>query len=262
MEERSTMHRQDHDHPEADQQAPARSRTDPHDPLMVRAAATGRSDVLGAAGMLGLQRSAGNSAAAGVVEDEKSQVLDVVSSGGQSLDEPVRTGMEARMGQDFSDVRVHTGDAADSSARAVSAHAYTVGSNIVFQRGAYDPGTTAGQTLLAHELTHVVQQRNGPVDGTATGGGIRVSDPSDRFEREAASNADQVMSKPAPAVQTAAMGTPDGAGVVQRHADESQADSAPVQREGEEEEEEVQASHDPSLPAIQRQEEEEGEEQA
>ncbi len=90
------------------------------------------------------------------------------------------------MGHDFSDVRVHTGDAADASARSVSAHAYTVGSNIVFQRGTYDPGSSQGQTLLAHELTHVVQQRSGPVDGTPAAGGVSVSDPSDRFEREAA----------------------------------------------------------------------------
>jgi hypothetical protein len=60
--------------------------------------------------------------------------------------------------------------------------------------------------MLAHELTHVVQQRNGPVDGAEAGGGIRVSDPSDRFEREAAANADHVMSAPTaaptgPAVQ-------------------------------------------------------------
>ena len=56
---------------------------------------------------------------------ERSPVHDVVSSGGSPLDEEVRTDMEGRMGQDFSDVRVHTGDAADTSARSVSAHAYT-----------------------------------------------------------------------------------------------------------------------------------------
>jgi hypothetical protein len=81
----------------------------------------------------------------------------------------------------------------------VNAHAYTVGSNIVFQRDQYDPGSDSGKHMLAHELTHVVQQRSGPVDGTSAGGGIRVSDPSDRFEREAVSNADHLMSQPAPA---------------------------------------------------------------
>ena len=89
-----------------------------------------------ARGMLALQRAAGNSGVRGLAEEERSPVHDVVSSGGgQPLDEAVRADMEGRMGHDFSDVRVHTGDAADNSARSVSAHAYTVGSNIVFQRG-------------------------------------------------------------------------------------------------------------------------------
>jgi hypothetical protein len=81
----------------------------------------------------------------------------------------------------------------------VNAHAYTVGSNIVFQRDKYDPSATEGHTMLAHELTHSVQQRSGPVEGTPTGDGIQVSDPSDRFVREAAANAERVMSAPAPA---------------------------------------------------------------
>ena len=235
------MHRHDHDHLEADQSAPTRNRVDAPSPTALRAAAAGRTDVLGPAGMLDVQRTAGNAAAAGLAEEERSPVLDVISGGGQSLDEPVRTDMEARLEHDFSDVRVHTGDAADHSARSVSAHAYTVGPNIVFQRGTYDPGSAAGQTLLAHELTHVVQQRTGPVDGTSTGNGVRVSDPSDRFEREAAANADRVMSQPAApgqaAVQTASTSTE---GVVQREAaaeEEEEVQASAVQREAEEEEE-------------------------
>lgn len=254
-----------HDQAEFDGESPARARRDDPDPLLMKAAAAGRTDVLGAKGLLGIQRAAGNGAAASVAaEEERSPVLDVLSSSGQSLDEPVRQDMEARMGHDFGDVRVHTGDAADKSAKSVSAHAYTVGSNIVFQRGTYDHGSDSGKTLLAHELTHVVQQRNGPVEGTAQGNGVQVSDPSDRFEREASANAEAVMSKPAP-VQ-AATAAPASAAAVQRHAadEEVQASHDPslpaVQREGEEEEE-VQASHDPSLPAVQREgEEEESEE--
>ena len=104
-----------------------------------------------------------------------------------------RADMETRLGHDFSDVRVHTDGAAHESAKSVQARAYTVGSNIVFQRDAYDPTSTAGRTTLAHELTHVVQQRQGPVDGTPTAGGIQVSHPSDRFEREAVANAERAM---------------------------------------------------------------------
>ncbi len=115
------------------------------------------------------------------------------------------------------------------------------------------PAPPAGQTLLAHELTHVVQQRSGPVDGTATGDGVKVSDPSDRFEREAAANADRVMSSPAP-VQREGTASAAGAPTVQASHDPS---LATVQRaEAAEEEEEVQASHDASLPAVQRDEEE------
>ena len=159
-------------------------------------------------------------------------MLDVVSSGGRPLEEPVRTDMEARLGHDFSDVRVHTDDAASRSAASVNAHAYTVGSSVVFQREKYDPSSTAGRTMLAHELTHVVQQRSGPVDGTPTGAGIRVSDPSDRFEREAAANAERVMSGPAPVTPAAA--------AAQRTAADA---GLPVQRvEGEEDEETAQGS--------------------
>lgn len=153
--------------------------------LMGRAAVAGRPDVLGPSGVLGLQRAVGNAS-----------VGDVVSSGGSPLDADVREDMEGRFGQDFSDVRVHTGSAAHESAKSVNAHAYTVGSNIVFQRDKYDPSSDSGKHMLAHELTHVVQQRSGPVEGTDTGGGVKVSNPSDRFEREAVANADRLMSAP------------------------------------------------------------------
>ena len=146
--------------------------------------------------------------------------------------------MEGRLGHDFSDVRVHDDSAAAASATAVNAHAYTVGSNVVFQRDKYDPSSTEGKTTLAHELTHVVQQRSGPVDGTSAPGGIKICDPSDRFEREAAANADRVMAAGAGADRRRSAAGPS----VQRHADE---DEAPVQgmfvqRQEEEEEEPVQ----------------------
>ena len=66
-----------------------------------------------------------------------------------------------------------TTTAAPTIGAAVNANAYTVGSNIVFQRDRYDPGSPDGKVTLAHELTHVVQQRSGPVDGTPAGGGSR-----------------------------------------------------------------------------------------
>jgi hypothetical protein len=137
---------------------------------------------------------------------------------------------------------VHDDTRAHESAKAVHANAYTVGSNVVFQRDHYDPGSDAGRLTLAHELTHVVQQRNGPVDGTPASGGIRVSDPGDRFEREASATAERAMSAPAPAVVTGAPAT------VQRQAEEEEPEDvqgsfepgAPVQREAEDEEEEAE----------------------
>jgi hypothetical protein len=220
------------------------------DDLMYKAASAGRTDVLGPAGLLGLQRAVGNAGVGALVEEERSPVHDVVGSGGSPLDTSTRETMESRFGgQDFGDVRVHTGGGAHDSAKSVNAQAYTVGSNIVFQNDKYDPGSSAGQHMLAHELTHVVQQRSGPVEGTEAGGGVKISDPSDRFEREAADNADRVMSDPGPQAAAPAVAAP-AAPSVQRHADGDEAmvqtipDSAAaevaVQREGEEEEEVAQ----------------------
>ena len=143
-----------------------------------RAAGFRRTDALDADALLGLQRSAGNGAVAQLMEDERSPVHDVITSSGRPLDGDVREDMEGRLGHDFSDVRLHDDTAAAASAQAVNAHAYTVGSHIVFQRDTYDPSSTQGRTTLAHELTHVVQQRSGPVDGTSAPGGIKVSNPS------------------------------------------------------------------------------------
>src|SRR6478609_2520321 len=123
-----------------------------------KAAATGRKDALGAEEILGLQRSVGNGGVTSMLEEERSPVHDVISSGGRPLEPDVRTDMEGRLGADFGDVRVHDDGAAHDSAKAVNAHAYTVGSNVVFQRDAYDPSSTTGKTMLAHELTHVAQQ--------------------------------------------------------------------------------------------------------
>ncbi|HET9648551.1 MAG TPA: DUF4157 domain-containing protein, partial [Microlunatus sp.] len=190
-----------------------------------KAAAAGRVDALGADDILGLQRSVGNAGVSSLMEEERSPVHDVVSSGGRPLEPDVRGEMEARMGHDFGDVRVHDDSAAAASAQAVNAHAYTVGSNIVFQRNQYDPSSTEGKTTLAHELTHVVQQRSGPVEGTSAPGGIKVSDPSDRFEREASTNADRVMSA-APPVQTLSTAGP----AVQREAEEDELQGLFVQR--------------------------------
>ncbi|MFJ1811227.1 DUF4157 domain-containing protein [Streptomyces sp. NPDC088157] len=159
-----------------------------------------------------LQRTAGNAAVARALEQrlgqreqhthgahcghdrpvQRSAVHEALRSAGRPLDAPVRAEMESRFGTDFSDVRLHTDAVARQSAKEVGALAYTSGSSIVLGEGVTDAHT------LAHELTHVVQQRRGPVAGTPTADGLSVSDPADRFEREAEANAHRVMAGPVP----------------------------------------------------------------
>ena len=121
--------------------------------------------------LLALQQTAGNQAVASLLErtdDPVSAVSEVLSSGrGRPLDEGVRADLGVQLGHDFSDVRVHTDSPAARSAQLLSAEAYTVGSDIVFNSDRYNPNSDAGRRTLAHELTHVVQQRQGPVEGQA-----------------------------------------------------------------------------------------------
>jgi hypothetical protein len=195
-------------------------------------------------GLLALQRLAGNGAVVQRLrgDEDLRSVEEARSGGGGPIDGPTRVQMEQSFGTDFSDVRVHTGGAADSSARQLGAHAYTVGSDIVFANGRYEPGTEDGQRTLAHELTHVVQQRSGPVAGTDTGGGVRVSDPNDGFERAAESRAEEVVASRASAT-AAPVATSAGASSVQREeaGEEEEVQALRVQREEAGEEEEVQA---------------------
>jgi hypothetical protein len=199
-----------------------------------RPASPPRLAALDAGAVLRLQRMAGNQ---GVVQmlagdEDRSPVHDVVGSGGGTpLDAGTRGTMEAAFGTSFDDVRVHTDAEASRSAESVGANAYTVGSDVVFKSGHYDPGSEAGQRTIAHELSHVVQQSQGAVDGTDAPGGIRVSSPSDRFEQAADRRADEVI---------ASAGTPasPAADAVQRE-DDGSASLPAVQREaavGEDEE--------------------------
>jgi len=194
----------------APRQAPRAPRQAPRAPQQAERDAAGRANDVAArpftparspgfdaAAVMHLQRVAGNSSVVqllGETEDEPSPVHEVVGSGGSPLDEGVRSSMESAFGASFEDVRVHTDDRASKSAEAVGANAYTVGSDVVFRSGQFNPSSPTGQRTLAHELAHVVQQSQGPVDGTDAPGGIRLSDPSDRFEQAADDTADEVLS--------------------------------------------------------------------
>jgi len=115
-------------------------------------------------------------------------VHNVLQSPGQTLDSATRAYMEPRFGHDFSQVRLHTDSQANRSANAVNARAYTVGRNVVFGQGQYAPNSADGRQLLAHELTHVVQQ-GGKALGVQSSPKIsHFSDPAER-EAEAVSQA-------------------------------------------------------------------------
>jgi hypothetical protein len=102
------------------------------------------------------------------------------SGGGARLGSSVSRQLESSYGEPLGDVRVHTDERAAALARAVSARAFTVGRDIFFAAGEYDPGSRQGGELLAHETAHVVQQRGAPASGPLT-----VSQPGDASEREA-----------------------------------------------------------------------------
>jgi hypothetical protein len=120
-----------------------------------------------------------------------SQAVDeTLHSPGEPLDESVRSPLETSFGQDFSGVRIHTDAHAAASAEAVSARAYTVGDQIAFAAGAYDPYSFEGRKLIAHELTHVAQHSGGESAGATES--LRVSKPSEPAETEAHSVSDRV----------------------------------------------------------------------
>jgi len=106
-----------------------------------------------------VQRNGGHGS---VAHEAPPIVGEAIQSSGQPLEPTTRSFMESRFGQDFSQVRVHTDSTAERSANAIDAQAYTVGKDVVFGRGRYAPESGSGRRLLAHELAHVVQQKNMP----------------------------------------------------------------------------------------------------
>jgi Domain of unknown function (DUF4157) len=102
-----------------------------------------------------------DSSHAAPVSERQTANIEEIKKGGGPLPESTRAFFEPRFGHDFSNVRVHSDDRAARSAKEIRALAYTTGEHIVFGAGQYSPDTQSGQKLLAHELTHVVQQGGG-----------------------------------------------------------------------------------------------------
>lgn len=167
----------------------------------------------GAAEILHLQQQVGNRAVQRLIaqrkgdgsfqlDDDTASRINQARGGGQALDSDVQQQMSASMGHDFSGVRVHTSSQADTLNQQLSAKAFTTGQDVFFRQGAYDPGSSSGKELIAHELTHVVQQSSGRV--SSGGGGMTVNDPGDAYEQEADTIAKQAVSmKPETGSQTA-----------------------------------------------------------
>jgi hypothetical protein len=154
-----------------------------------------------AAEVLRLQRQVGNQAVQRLMaqrrgdgsfelDEQTASQINQARGGGQTLDGPVQTRMSQAMGHDFSNVRVHTSPEADTLNRQLSAKAFTTGQDVFFKQGEYNPGSSSGQELIAHELTHVVQQSSGAVG--SYGGGMTVTAPNDVYEQEADSMAKSV----------------------------------------------------------------------
>jgi uncharacterized protein DUF4157 len=137
-----------------------------------------------------IQRFAGQPA--GQTDTAPASVDRVLASLGQPLDTTLQQDMEQRFGYDFSQVRVHSGGAAEQSAREVNANAYTAGHDIVFGAGQFVPGTHEGWRLIAHELTHVVQQSRAD--------GIRVGQSKEKRGRPPISGVATVDAATAPGV--------------------------------------------------------------
>ncbi len=149
--------------------------------------------------MLQMQRQYGNRYVQRVMElsrqgegeaeatPEVEAAIEQARGGGRSLDSGIQRQMESAFGTNFSGVRVHTDSTADALNQSLSARAFTTGQDIFFRQGEYNPGSSSGKELLAHELTHVVQQT-----GTVRGK-MAIGQPGDAYEQEADQVAKAVM---------------------------------------------------------------------
>ena len=145
-------------------------------------------------GLAGLHRAVGNRAVQRLLvqrsgdgpselDDETASRINSARGGGQPLHAGTQTQMGEALGADLSGVRVHTSPEAHDLNQRLGAKAFTTGTDVFFRQGAYQPDASSGQELIAHELTHVVQQSTGAVGGG--GGKMTVNAPGDAFEQEA-----------------------------------------------------------------------------
>lgn len=137
-----------------------------------------------------VQRSGARSQGAGPLDPGIEADIRSAQGGGRALDDHVRQDMESHLGADLSAVRIHADSRGDALSRSVQADAFTTGADVFFRAGRYAPESSEGRKLIAHELTHVVQQASGAVASES-----RVSHPDDPHEREASTVAEAVAAR-------------------------------------------------------------------
>lgn len=165
--------------------AAAGRRTEPQAPELSQAQRL--ASAVGNQGFAALARQGAGILPDGRAHPDVESAIALTRGGGHSLDHGSRETIGGALGDSLDDVRVHTDAQADALAQSVSARAFTTGSDVYFRQGEYSPGSSSGQELLAHELTHVVQQR-----GASTSGPLQVSQPSDALETEAEAAANEL----------------------------------------------------------------------
>jgi hypothetical protein len=191
-----------------------------------------------------------------VLDEAVARAIHAKRGSGNRLDDRAQQDIGESMGHDFSDVNVHTDAEADRLNRAVRAEAFTTGRDIFFREGRYDPASNEGRKLLAHELTHVVQQRNAPPKQELT-----VSDPGDASERQASDVANAVTAaSSAPASSVARQEAPpeeeeETAARQEAPAEEEEETAARKEAPAEEEEEQVATSRADRQEAAEEEEE-------
>jgi hypothetical protein len=160
-----------------------------------------------------LQQTAGNAAVSSMLAPTPGDLVrSVVDAPGRPLDGSTRSFVESSLGQDASGIRVHEGPDAAAAARSVDAELFASGHHLVAPSG-LNVTTQEGAFKTLHEVHHIVnQQAKGPVDGTETADGLKISDPSDHFEREANEAAAQGVSSQFSPAEAPAMEDPGASG--------------------------------------------------
>ena len=171
-------------HPAAAEPAPIVRRDDPETSISRLASALGNR---GLSRAITQMRDGEGILSGGLVHPDVEAAIAAASGGGSRVSAGVADHIGGAYGQPLGDVRVHHDEHAAALSRAVSARAFTVGSDIFFGAGEYQPDSAGGRELLAHELAHVVQQRGAPNSGP-----LMVSQPGDTLEREAEAAAQNI----------------------------------------------------------------------